>query len=164
MNTMQARKTVYKGVEMRSRLEAGYAAWLDRWKFEWEYEPCVFAGEHGQYLPDFRLRGVMLSWSDRPVTVYVEVKPEPFLYENKDAVEALSRKVSIVRLSDADSIALLQAPMETPVGMGIVGHILFDGDLSWPLEWIWAGKGHNLTLGMPLKIRDTPWHGDWWNG
>ena len=55
---LQARPTVYRGIQMRSRLEATWAAWLDElgtWR--WEYEPCCFADGGAQYLPDFRLYG-----------------------------------------------------------------------------------------------------------
>jgi hypothetical protein len=62
-----ARPTVYKGIQMRSRLEADYASALDRDGRPWEYEPTCFAGPDGQWLPDFRT-------ADGSVT-YVEVKP-----------------------------------------------------------------------------------------
>ncbi|NEA21577.1 hypothetical protein [Actinomadura bangladeshensis] len=75
---LKARPTVYKGIRMRSRLEAGFAAWLDETHFDWEYEPCAFATEDGQYLPDFRLRNVFVAWMEKPATVYIEVKPTSF--------------------------------------------------------------------------------------
>jgi len=43
----QPRITVYRGIEMRSRLEALAAAYLDRHGFAWEYEPICFAGIGG---------------------------------------------------------------------------------------------------------------------
>ena len=48
-----ARRTVYKGIEMRYRLEADYASALDRDDQPWKYEPKCFAGPDGQWLPDF---------------------------------------------------------------------------------------------------------------
>ena len=75
---MQARPTLYKGIQMRSRMEAEFAAFLD-WSCEnrltggrWEYEPMCFASERGQYLPDF-----LLVWEGPvgPIRVYTEVKP-----------------------------------------------------------------------------------------
>lgn len=66
---LAARPTIYKGIEMRSRLEARWAAAFDAELeeerlgglpgCEWEYEPFCFAGAGGQYLPDFRVRGCM---------------------------------------------------------------------------------------------------------
>jgi hypothetical protein len=48
-----ARPTLYRGIQMRSRLEAKAAAWLDRCSKPWQYEPVCFADERGEYLPDF---------------------------------------------------------------------------------------------------------------
>ena len=53
--TMQPRPTVYRGVQMRSRLEARYAAAMDYLGWEWIYEPGAFASQDGQYLPDFKV-------------------------------------------------------------------------------------------------------------
>jgi hypothetical protein len=66
--TFTARPTVYRGVHMRSRLEAKCAAGLDRVGIPWVYEPCCFASADGQYLPDFRLTADPPWW-------YAEVKP-----------------------------------------------------------------------------------------
>lgn len=78
-NKFTARPTVYKGIQMRSRLEAGFAAWLDREHLTWEYEPCAFATEAGQYLPDFRLSNVNVVGMLGTRTVYAEVKPDSFM-------------------------------------------------------------------------------------
>ncbi len=83
---LKARSTSYKGIRMRSRLEAGFAAWLDshyRAEIKWEYEPDCFANNNGQYLPDFRLSHIFLTnqFNDCMITeptggpIYVEVKP-----------------------------------------------------------------------------------------
>ena len=66
---IQARTTMYKGIKMRSRLEADFASFLDRSGAEWEYEPICFAGPGGQWLPDFRVA----HNEDR---IYFEIKPE----------------------------------------------------------------------------------------
>jgi len=74
-----ARPTVYNGIKMRSRLEAGFARWLDTWPFvKWQYEPQAFAGKGGQYLPDFVADGFRTAWSDGLHRVYFEVKPPVF--------------------------------------------------------------------------------------
>lgn len=70
---LRARPTTYRGVRMRSRLEAFSASWFDSMGIAWEYEPDCFADETGQYLPDFRLTGLVVLGELRPV--YVEVKP-----------------------------------------------------------------------------------------
>jgi hypothetical protein len=66
---IQARPTVYRGVQMRSRLEADFARQLDEWDLQWTYEPQCFASTEGQYLPDF------LVEHKGGRTEYVEVKP-----------------------------------------------------------------------------------------
>ncbi len=50
---IQARPTIYKGVQMRSRLEAAFAQFLDNHTMAWVYEPNAYGSDNGQYLPDF---------------------------------------------------------------------------------------------------------------
>jgi hypothetical protein len=74
-----ARPTTYKGIQMRSRLEADFARFLDEERAAlsrftsqrpyWQYESCCFASERGQYLPDFLV-------VNGPRRTFIEVKPE----------------------------------------------------------------------------------------
>lgn len=51
-----AMPTTYRGVQFRSMLEANWAATLDHYGIEWEYEPEYHVLESGTvYLPDFVL-------------------------------------------------------------------------------------------------------------
>lgn len=95
-----ARPTTYNGVEMRSRLEARFAAMLDANRVPWTYEPRAFANQHGQYLPDFRVhdniyievrpnveRGMLafdrmpIIWDSEPEAILAIVMPErPFMF------------------------------------------------------------------------------------
>ena len=80
----KGRPTVYKGIEMRSRLEADYAAHLDRSGVKWEYEPTCFAGPKGQWLPDFRHHKRIRfnkedGLPDEFIPVYTEIKPVSFV-------------------------------------------------------------------------------------
>lgn len=52
---VNGRPTLYKGIRMRSRTEADFAAYLDRRGRQWEYEPDCYADAGGQWLPDFRV-------------------------------------------------------------------------------------------------------------
>lgn len=65
-----ARPTTYNGIAMRSRLEAAFAAFLDRHGFAWQYEPRAFASAAGQYLPDFQISDVLPGMA----VAYVDVK------------------------------------------------------------------------------------------
>jgi hypothetical protein len=72
---LRARPTTYNGIEMRSRLEARVAAWLDDVGIPWEYEPRAFASAQGQYLPDFQLGGLRDPFG-REQDCFLDVKGE----------------------------------------------------------------------------------------
>ena len=61
---IQPKPVKWNGVQMRSKLEATWAAFFDICGWRWEYEPETF----GLWAPDFVLHG-----SDGPI--WVEVKP-----------------------------------------------------------------------------------------
>lgn len=64
--TIEALPTIYRGTEMRSLLEASWAATLESLKIVWEYEPTTFDLPSGaKYLPDFHLP---------EIGVWIEVK------------------------------------------------------------------------------------------
>lgn len=68
---MPVHQTEFGGVQMRSQLEAQWAAALDEMGFEWRYEPRRIPLPSGNYLPDFLVR----AWCD---AFYMEVKgPDP---------------------------------------------------------------------------------------
>jgi len=99
--TIQARPTLYKGIQMRSRLEADYASALDRAGFTWEYEPVCFGSPDGQWLPDFKL-----SYPER--NTYVEVKPLSLLtsgehWQRISNVDAVLQKMTAAWLSEPDA-------------------------------------------------------------
>lgn len=88
VTSLRARPTTYKGIKMRSRLEALYAEHLDNvMQVAWQYEPECFAAPSGQYLPDFRVGQ----------DIYIEVKPP-----SADHAEAL-RKMHIILESQPDA-------------------------------------------------------------
>jgi len=99
-----ARTTIYNGIKMRSRIEARFAAYLDRLGVSWQYEPEAFASREGQYLPDF-----VVSAGNAPPIV-IEVKPwtarddpDGFLV----TVEATMERMEIVRASIPDAVLIL---------------------------------------------------------
>src|SRR3712207_2492916 len=62
----EARRTMYRGIPMKSRLEARAAQWLDSAPgVRWQYEPVAYADQTGQYLPDFEA----ISLLDVPVLI-----------------------------------------------------------------------------------------------
>lgn len=65
---IQAKPTVYKGIEFRSRLEARSAAAFDRRGWRWRYEPDTYVAGRTGYIPDFRLA------NDAGEEFWIEVK------------------------------------------------------------------------------------------
>lgn len=166
---LAARKTIYKGIEMRSRLEAGYAMWLDQRRWDWSYEPRALANEDGLYLPDFLIEGVRDLTSGRTGTAYVDVKPH---YETDTT--ALLRRMEAIWDSDPDGHLLIQAPapegsqvalvrclwrFETARGDGSNSEHRAEGWTCWMAA---CPQMPGPTLGNPLAIESSPWHGEWW--
>ncbi len=89
-----ARPTLYRGIPMRSRLEADFARWLDQhFGLPWQYEPHCFASERGQYLPDFQI-----DRDTRPyVGWYIEVKPTGLTVAQ---VDQMLDRMTIIRASE----------------------------------------------------------------
>ena len=142
---VKARPTTYNGILMRSRLEADYAAYLDRagLKGKWEYEPECFASEAGQWLPDFRVRGLI---GGPDAETFVELKPAGCLgddYAGGDIDKYLTR-MTIAWASKPDAeLALVYWRYGGPAEMEILS--LCPGD-PWvarggPLPLLWTGMG-----------------------
>lgn len=96
-----ARPTTYKGIRMRSRLEARYAAHLDGWDDDtaWTYEPRAFANQSGQYLPDFRVTVVNI-----PDPLYIEVKP------SMEAAQLVTARMQIIWDSEPNATLSVAVP------------------------------------------------------
>ena len=138
--SFKPRPTTYKGVKMRSRLEAGYAMWADEIGLDWEYEPECFATEEGQYLPDFVLRSTMVLWEGRRIDIYVEVKPHHLGPEHEATFDRWSR---IIKATYPDSLFTIVWP---DMNAG-----------SYP--WVFTPDGPALGRKLP-----GPWQGEWWKG
>lgn len=138
------RATTYNGVEMRSRLEARYAAWLDGHNARWDYEPQCFATVSGQYLPDFRIHDIMVLGAPR--TIYVEVKPTLELI-----TATLLGRMGVIWKSDPDAFLISETPKANPF-------VLFPPDLHCrPMIMMWQRtNAGELALAPQLK----QWGGD----
>jgi hypothetical protein len=149
-----ARPTVYKGIRMRSRLEADYASALDRDGETWEYEPTCFGGPDGQWLPDFRIGHD---------GIYVEVKPAYLIaYDGKTPLDTYERideilcKMQVAWLSEPKAAVQLvfweygleqvQAPLMIMGGFGNPNWYAYTpSTLDLPL--LWPGMGQILARG-----------------
>lgn len=169
---LKARPTVYNGIKMRSRLEAGFAAWLDAEHFEWEYEPCAFATEDGQYLPDFRLREVSVTWVDAPQIVYVEVKPESFdlgvnLLSPTHSLTAEQRAIAsaahILGQSEPGVLFLLARPGHPMHAIARMPEEPHCGPEFDPVQVVLVAlPDHRTGLALELPGKRRPWRKDYW--
>jgi hypothetical protein len=172
-----ATPTVYNGIDMRSRLEAGYAAWLDKrgWRWTYERQHGAFASGKGQYYPDFRIEGVLNLMNDHEAVAYVETKPS---YAGLD-LDQLARRMSVIWSSEPDAHVLLQAPpphesMHIQAGRAGLSRegAVFDASAyvfslvrTDPPQWcavVWISNSKPI-LGYPLPVGMGPWAGEYWN-
>lgn len=125
-----ARPTVYKGIKMRSRLEADYASALDRDGETWEYEPTCFGGPEGQWLPDFRVGSH---------SAYVELKPAYLIaWDTRDLNEVYAR---IDKILTRMTIAWVSEP-------DVYLHLVF---------WTYGAEQTDAPLSIAAAGRNGPW-------
>ena len=171
------RPTFYEGVRMRSRLEAGFAAWCDQVGFSWQYEPAAFASQVGQYLPDFALKDVHCAWRDEAVTVYVEVKPESVWAvppDHPNHPENVGQRMSIIYDSEGPDVELVIAiPKKAPIFDRLLS-VQPAGNLSDPLreiratllpaEWVISPPAKPGVPRPPILavLQKGPWSGKYW--
>lgn len=141
-----ARPTTYKGVEMRSRLEARYAQWLDAQGLEWTYEPRCFASDDGQYLPDFQIDGVRVLGSVHPI--FVEVKPN-FDYLKRSDHCSWSR---IINASIPDAFFVVE--VESTI-CPLVTAPQTHGGFNWRGAWTRSPEGVELVFQLIDHWRDV---------
>lgn len=168
--TRRGRPTKYKGTQMRSRTEAGYAAWLDRYGVQWRYEPGAFADEGGQYLPDFLLQNIYVLHRQAITPVYVEVKPPGWIFDPANQIKA-TRMARLVHASEPSAIFLVETPSA----------LWARGDGPGPAEpWVIYGRGRENNgenystftwcagppgapvLASPSTGGDGPWSTEFW--
>lgn len=160
MSDFTPRPTTYRGIQMRSRLEAGFAAWLDEWNFEWSYEPQAFASERGQYLPDFRIDVQVFPW--KKTYAYVEVKPATFRID-----ENLQAAMSIIWDSEAEAFLLVAQPRhpsqtDRPEHASIV---MLQPPHAAPYYMPWVpvpGSPGRLALAQQVSATCEPWPDGFW--
>lgn len=180
MTNFKARPTVYKGVAMRSRLEAGFAQWLDTRGVEWEYEPCAFGSDAGQYLPDFRIKDIPVRQGD-PGDLYVEVKPRApdlgtiheLVWGQPDlpGLAGLGRRMAVIWESEPEAeLALLWPGLNLDTGAPgamILRRLADEESTDFPTVWLptaWAQAGpRGLALADSLMAHQGPWPDGYWN-
>lgn len=142
---------MYNGIKMRSRLEADFAAFLDRSGADWEYEPVCFAGPHSQWLPDFRI-------TENEKRIYVEVKPASLLGEQ---IDPTLERMTVAWLTEPTAILHLALwPFGEPVrSVNIMGIPHEDGDADDEPIW-WHSEGAGETIAWPGMGQLARWIDD----
>jgi hypothetical protein len=157
-----ARPTVYKGIKMRSRLEADYASALDRDGETWEYEPTCFAGPDGQWLPDFRVGQYGAYVEIKPAYLIEWDGPEP--RDTWNRVDEILERMTVAWLSEPDAILQLifwtygaeqvEAPLSILAAHGH-GPWVINTASTLDLPLLWPGMGQ-----YDAAVRMTPGHGE----
>lgn len=93
MNQPHGIPTTYNGIQMRSRLEARWAAFFDLMGWKWAYEQCDFRG----WIPDFEL-------TLDGLTLFVEVKP--YREPSADEIRTMLGSVRDATLPMGSALAL----------------------------------------------------------
>ena len=149
MTVLKSRPTTYKGIRMRSRLEADYAADLDRQGYRWRYEPECFASETGQWLPDF---GCTFA-ADGGWAIFDEVKPaEPLMkllpgsLAYVEHVDALLRQMAVTWASEPGAYLRLTfwkygGPAYLTLHSRRAGDAWFAEFTGQPAWLLWSGMG-----------------------
>jgi hypothetical protein len=156
--TIKARPTLYKGVRMRSRLEADYAAHLDHAGYAWKYEPECFASPDGQWLPDFRV-----TWpgGDPAQESFIELKPAGRLDADwgspgPESIDGHLTRMTIAWASKPEAeLILLYWQYGGPAVMEIISQ---GKDAPWlaeggrfPLLWTGMGQYNRCDLGRQVS-------------
>jgi hypothetical protein len=123
---LAARPTIHRGIPMRSRLEARFAANIDSKPGYGllEYEPVAFSHEGTQYLPDFRLT------HPTGYVAYIEVRPDwAGVARGMGQMEAVAANMpgvgQWVVMPDGDAIDDVWVVFRRPDGIG-----------AWQVGWL----------------------------
>jgi hypothetical protein len=140
MTEIKARPTLYKGIRMRSRLEADFARYLDALGNPWDYEPECFASDTGQWLPDFRT--VLPTDAGGYRNVYLELKPAAALALQDGEAEI----AHVARIDVILKRMLIAWSSEPSAALELI-------------SWTFGENGPDFAV---LRVREWPWMA--WDG
>lgn len=120
-HTFKSKPVLYRGHQMRSRLEARWAMVFDALGIAWQYEPHCFRTKEGGYLPDFRLVLARPCW--------LEIKgPEPI---ERDYVRARE-----VQRQTGEKLRFLVGTLPAPPSHGVLRTRILAPSGRWsPAYW-----------------------------
>jgi len=137
-DVFKAIPTTYRGHRFRSRLEARWAAFFDRARWPWAYEPVDLAG----WIPDFvLLKDPAFAHVTADQPIFVEVKPA------LGYAELAPHRRRIERSGTTGHVVIVGAV--TPFAGPALGSIRFAGLRSWgpaTLAWCKSACAGRLTI------------------
>lgn len=146
----RSRPTLYRGIQMRSRIEARWAVIFDFFSLRWEYEPEHYSLPVGNYLPDFWLEGQ---------DCWIEIKgPHPTEFEQAKArgLARLSQKVVYIFCCGIPRIGPDGAPFDFQCGKDLWVHgYRYNPDGTEEMGYMFGVKECCGTLGI-VKDAQTP--------
>lgn len=92
-DTIDPKAIEYRGIQMRSKLEAEFAWWLDDQQFRWQYEPRIFGPIGKGYLPDFLVHELGHA--------YIEVKP------TLKKADAAKERMKVIWTEEPDAVLVI---------------------------------------------------------
>jgi hypothetical protein len=138
---LKAIPTKYRGIQMRSRLEAKWACMFDLLGWKWEYEPIDFNG----WIPDFVIKG-----HSRPILV--ECKPI-FTFDESLGADILRAAGVVYKDSDDEDEADRFAAYEFLVcGAGLLENCFRDPSIGWLWEGCWSPCAVPELHGRPKRF------------
>lgn len=155
------RPTVYNGIKMRSRLEAGFAMWLDEMGAVWEYESECFASPLGQYLPDFKVDIVYPEYHSAVMACYIEVKPNweavnpEQQWKHQQIIWSCTSGGETFGLAIRDDGAAFPS-LWTPAGKSMLIPYL------WTTSCLVEIDGVETDLGLVAPLSEPPWPDGYW--
>lgn len=126
------RPTLYKGIEMRSRLEAKWAAYMDSLDLTWQYEACCYADQTRQYLPDFTILapGTQRDHTELKIC-HLEIKP--YL---RDDSQLLREQMEVIWESNPDDILLISVGEPNSHTFTPVSGAFWERCQQWQRGWL----------------------------
>lgn len=157
------RPTTYRGIAMRSRLEATFAANLDRVGISWEYEPRAYAAPGmRQWLPDFRLqltsRITVGGLVGDQTIAYVDVKGSLRGRESEGGRQGVRRRRLMTRMSvlwESEPDALLVIAEDEATEANPAGRLLWVGSrAAWQLGAVMVCPRCRRSALVPESLLD----------
>lgn len=147
--------TKYRGINMRSRLEAKWACMFDLLGWKWEYEPIDLNG----WIPDFAISDARknikgFGASELKSITLIEIKPIFEFNYDYDTIMKIERAINAPLNEDreCDSDEWEEFFKNSPYDFALLGaELIADNDFSYDYKRLMLGRLMQFTFGwMPF--------------